>query len=78
MPGLVCLLGPISVAFAILSFHGTHNFAQDFGGSCGEPREATSPEDAARWEVKRAPGEETCAWRERERDRRAAEWAVRR
>jgi hypothetical protein len=34
-------LGPISVAFTILSFDGTHDFVQGLGGVRGKPWEST-------------------------------------
>jgi hypothetical protein len=45
----------------IISFHCARDLAQGLGGSRDEP------EDAAKWEMKRASDEQTQAWRERDR-----------
>jgi hypothetical protein len=76
----VSTLGPISAAFAILSFHYTRDLVQGLGGSRGESQDANSLEDVAEREVRRAFDEEKWAWRERERerDRRATGQAVKR
>jgi transposase len=65
----VSTLGPISAAFAILSFHYTRDLVQGLGGSRGESQDANSLEDVAEREVRRAFDEEKWAWRERERER---------
>jgi hypothetical protein len=57
---------PVSVAFTILSFHDAGNLAQGLGDGRGKPRDANSPLDAARLEVRHASGEETQAREERE------------
>jgi hypothetical protein len=62
----VSTLGPVWVAFMILSSHGAHDFALGPRGSRDVSREATSPEDAAMWEAKRTPSEEMWVRRERE------------
>jgi hypothetical protein len=67
----VSTLGPISVAFMILSFHCARDLMQGLGGGRSEPRDADPPEDAARREAKRASHGETWAQRERERTQRA-------
>jgi hypothetical protein len=64
----VSTLGPISVAFMILSFHCARDLMQGLGGGRSEPRDADPPEDAARREAKRASHGETWAQRERERE----------
>jgi hypothetical protein len=63
------MLGPISVAFTILSFHCTRDLAHGLGGGHGEPRDANSPEDIAKWEAKCTSDEETWARRERESEK---------
>jgi hypothetical protein len=63
----VSTLGPISAAFAILSFHYTRDLVQGLGGSRGESQDANSLEDVAEREVRRAFDEEKWAWREREK-----------
>jgi hypothetical protein len=60
------MLGPISMAFFILSFHCARDFAQGLGGGRGELWGANLPEDAAKREVQCAPSEEMRARRERE------------
>jgi hypothetical protein len=52
------MLGPVLVAFMILSFHCTRDLAQGLGGGRGEPRDANSPEDTAKREAKRTSHEE--------------------
>jgi hypothetical protein len=69
----VSTLGPISAAFAILSFHYTRDLVQGLGGSRGESQDANSLEDVAEREVRRAFDEEKWAWRERERS--ACHWS---
>jgi hypothetical protein len=74
----VCMLGLVSVAFTILSFHCARDLAQGRGGGCSEPRDANSPEDAAKQKAKHASSEETWAWRERERNWCAAKQVAKR
>jgi hypothetical protein len=52
------MLGPVSVAFAILLFHGAYDFAQGLGGDHDKMWVDTSLEDVVRWEVKCGLGEE--------------------
>jgi hypothetical protein len=52
------MLGPISAAFAILSFLCAHDLAQGLGSGHGESQDANSPEDTAKWEARRASDEE--------------------
>jgi hypothetical protein len=70
--------GPILAAFVIISFHCAHNLAQGLGGGHGEPWDADSPMDAARWEARHASSEETRSREDRERDRCAAGRAAKR
>jgi hypothetical protein len=63
----VSTLGPVLVAFMILSSHGSHDFPLGPRGDHDVSWEATSAEDAARWEAKCTPGEEMWVQRERER-----------
>jgi hypothetical protein len=57
----VSTLGPISVAYAILSFHCAHGLAQGLGGSHGESRDADPPEDTTRQEAENSSNEKMCA-----------------
>jgi hypothetical protein len=50
----VSMLGPVSTACAILSFYGTHGFAQGLAGGRGELQDADPPKDAVRQEAKHA------------------------
>jgi hypothetical protein len=59
------MLGPISVAYVILSFHHAHSLAQCLKGGCGEMRDTNPPEDAVRREVEHASNEKVWAQRER-------------
>jgi hypothetical protein len=72
----------VSVAFTILYFYCAHDLAQGLEGSHSEPRDADSPSDAVRWEVRHASREGKWAreerLRERERDRRATRRAAKR
>jgi regulator of protease activity HflC (stomatin/prohibitin superfamily) len=62
------MLGPVSVAYMILSFHHAHGLAQGLKAGHSEPRDANPPEDVARREVKHAFDEKMWAQRERERE----------
>jgi hypothetical protein len=44
----VSTLGPVSVAFKILSFHCTHDLALGLGGGCIKPQDANLPKDTAK------------------------------
>jgi hypothetical protein len=55
----VSTLGPVLVAFAILSFHCAHDSTQGLGCDRGEPWDADLPADAARWEGRHASSEGT-------------------
>jgi hypothetical protein len=63
----VSMLGPISVAFMILSFHCTRDNAQGLGGGHDDPWVAHSYEDAIGREAKCAYNKEMRARRGRER-----------
>jgi hypothetical protein len=54
----VSMLGPISAAFAILSFLCAHDLAQGLGSGHGESQDANSPEDTAKREARHASDEE--------------------
>jgi hypothetical protein len=72
----VSTLGPISVAFMILSFHCAHDLAQGLGGSRGESRDADLPVDAIVWEARHASNRATRAREERKKDQCATSWVV--
>jgi hypothetical protein len=72
----VSTLGPVLVAFAILSFHFTHDLAQGLGGDRGESQDADLSMDVVGREARHATSEETRTWEER--DWHAAERAVKR
>jgi hypothetical protein len=72
----VSMFGPISVSYAILSYHCTHILAQGLGGACNELWDANLLEDTVRREVSRASNEKMWAWGERERARRATRRAT--
>jgi hypothetical protein len=61
------MVGPVSVAYAILPFHLTHGLAQGPEHGHSESRDINPSEDAARWEVKHGFKEKAWARRERER-----------
>jgi hypothetical protein len=61
-------LGPILVAFAILSFHYAHDLAQGLGAVHEELRDADPPGDAVGHKVRHASSEETQVWEETERE----------
>jgi hypothetical protein len=67
-------LGPVYAAFMILSFHCAHDLAQGLRDGHGESRDADPPMDASGWHASNGAAR---AREERERDRRAASWAVR-
>jgi hypothetical protein len=60
------MIGPISMAFMILSFHCANNFAQGLRGDRCEPQDTDPPEDTARQEEKCASNKEAWAQREGE------------
>jgi hypothetical protein len=66
----VSTLGPVSVAFTILSFHYACDFMQGLGDGCGELRDAILPIEASGQEASRASNVAawTCEEAERERD----------
>jgi hypothetical protein len=70
------MIGPISMAFMILSFHCANNFAQGLRGDRCEPQDTDPPEDTARQEEKCASNKEAWAQRERERTQCATSRAV--
>jgi hypothetical protein len=70
------MLGPVSVAYAILSFHCTCGLAQGLEGSRSESRDVNPPEDVARWEAKNAFHEKAWAQKERELAYNATHWAA--
>jgi hypothetical protein len=59
------MLGPISMAYAILSFYHARGLVQGLGGGHGKPWDASLPEDAARREAKN--GFNKKAWAQKER-----------
>jgi hypothetical protein len=64
----VSTLGPISVAFMILSFHYARNLPRGLWGGRGESCDADVPSDAARWEARIPSSEEMRVREDRERD----------
>jgi hypothetical protein len=73
----VSILGPIPVAFMILSFHCARDLVQGLGDGCNESRDADAPVDASGWEVRHASNGAARACEERERDRCATSQAMR-
>jgi hypothetical protein len=63
----VSMLGPVSMAYVILSFHQAHGLAQGLEGGRSELWDVNLRKDVARQEAKHAFNEKTWAWRERER-----------
>jgi hypothetical protein len=57
----VSMLGPVSVAYAILSFHRAHGLTQGLRGGRSELWHTNLPEDAVRWEAKHAFNEKAHA-----------------
>jgi hypothetical protein len=57
----VSTLGPVLVAYAILSIHCAHGLAQGLGGSHGKPRDADPPEGMTRQGAEHSSNEKTCA-----------------
>jgi hypothetical protein len=57
----VSMLGPVSVAYAILSFHHAHGLTQGLRGGRSELWHTNLPEDAVRWEAKHAFNEKAHA-----------------
>jgi hypothetical protein len=55
----VSTLGPILMAFAMLSFHCARDLAQGLGGGLGEPRDVNPPADVIGREVRHTSSEET-------------------
>jgi hypothetical protein len=74
----VSTLGPISVAFVILSFHYTRDLMQGLGGCHNESQNVDPPADAVGWEARHASTEDMRACEERERDRRVTGRPVKR
>jgi hypothetical protein len=72
----VSTLGPISTAFAIMSFHCARDLAQGLRGGHGESQDADLPMNASGWEARHASNGATWAREERERHRHAASQAV--
>jgi hypothetical protein len=62
------MLGLVSVAYVILSFHYARSLAHALGRSRNEPRDADQPEYAAWWEENHAFNKKARAQIERERE----------
>jgi hypothetical protein len=73
----VSTLGPVSIAFVILSFHCAHDLAQGLKDGCDESRDVDPSVDAPGLESRHASNGATRTREERERDRHAASRATR-